>query len=249
MKKLLCLTLALLMLFGMVACGNNGNAPASSTPTGSEPESTVSTTDAPATTVATTNTTVAATTTTKKPTAVPTKPAIAVGGGTFSDDRWENEAVKLCFTAPAGWTFTSRKDLDNMNNITADSLDNEQLAEAIRNAQLYYDMMATDDKGNSVNVVFEKLSQKMTDSQYITAALPNIKAAYEQLYDNVKVEKANFLIDGQVFVGLKTSFTTQGITMYMAQLISTIDTTAVAITIGTVNTDSTATLLKNFHLL
>ena len=190
-KKLLALVLALAMVLALSACGSGPkgsvSAPAdSSTGTASAPE------------------------TASEPTPEP-EDELEIGsivGGTY-----ENDFAGIGCKLDSSWTYFTDEELLELNGIVADSIDDEELAEQLRDSDTFYDMAAMADEGlTTVNVVVENLGllygAVLDTGSYIDISLENLESQLSGMGLNVTAcEKDSFDFCGKPSDGIHISGT------------------------------------------
>lgn len=172
-----------------------------------------------------------------------------LGLGDTKTDKWENAALGLGFALPEGWSFSSKEELDEANKGTLDMLGDSELTEAIKDAQLYYDMKAIDQNGNNISVLFEKMSVPMTEENYAKASISSNKAVFEQLgATNAKVEEKTFTVGTKTFKGLLSTYTYQNIDFECAQLLVSVETHMAVVSI-TALTEDVEDIIGNLYIV
>lgn len=188
-KRLLALVLALALVFALTACGSepkgNVTPSESSAPAGDK------------------------TAATPEPTAEPTpEPEDDVELGSMNGGVYKNEFVGITCTMGDEWTYYSEDEILQLNGLVADSTDDEELAEQLRDSDSFYDMMAENQEtAENVNVVLENLGllygHTMDASSYIDVALENLEASMKSMGMNVSsCEKVKFDFCGKETDGI-----------------------------------------------
>ena len=190
-KKLLALMLALALVFALTACG-------------SEPKGNVTPSD---------NTTPSAapaddkTESTPEPTVEPA-PEDDVELGSMTGGVYKNDFVGISCTMDDNWTYYSEEEILALNGLVADSTDDEELAEQLRDSDSFYDMMAENGETlENVNIVLENLGliygNTMDASGYIDVALENLESQMKSMGMNVtSCEKVSFDFCGKETDGI-----------------------------------------------
>ncbi len=204
-RKLLALVLALALVFALSACG-------------SEPKGNV-------TSGGSDKTDVSGTTTPKedKTEATPApeaEPEDDIELGSMVGGTYENDFIGIGCKLDENWTYCTEDELLELNGLVADSVDDEELAEQLRDSKSFYDMMATAEDGLvSVNVVLENLGliygHTLDASGYIDVALETLEGSLAELgIEATSCEKVSFDFCGQPTDGIYITGSVQGVEMY-----------------------------------
>ena len=127
-------------------------------------------------------------------------------------------------------------------------------AQAIANADTFFDMYVMDAYGNSVNIVVEKLSTtdalQHTEESIARAAVTPTKDALTSMgCTNVTSNLTTITIAGKAHHGIAVSAQNSGVTIYEKVAIIKMDRYAVNITVATANIDNTGNVLNQFFAL
>ena len=180
-----------------------------------------------------------------------TEPELAMGkttGGTYKSD-----FLGISCTIPEGWVFYTDEQILEMNNLTKDYLDKD-VADALKNATLIYDMMATNlAEGGSISINMEKLSALQILSLDVKATLegqiPAIKSAYENIgYTDINVQYQKVTVDGKQFDALKLSAKIQGNEFTVITFAFRKGSYLANVSVGTLQTDKMQDLLGCFKV-
>lgn len=173
--------------------------------------------------------------------------------GETENNSYKNEFLGLSCSLPKEWIFYTDEQILELNNIVADSVD-EEIAEAISNAKIIYDMYATNNNdGSSVNVNLEKISiaqaATLNLKQTIESQFPALKSGLENMgYTNVNIEYAKIKVGGKEFDGAKISGKIQGIDFYESVFTFKKGLYIANVTVATFS-DNTDTILNYFTVL
>lgn len=126
--------------------------------------------------------------------------------GKTENNTYRNDFLGLSCTLSSEWIFYTEEEILEMNDIVKDAVD-EDVADAIENANIIYDMYASNPNDySSVNVNMEKYSavqigalnlKTVLESQFAT-----IIDTYENMgYTNVQVKYEKITVDGKEFDG------------------------------------------------
>lgn len=126
--------------------------------------------------------------------------------GETKNNSYKNEFLGLSCTLPSEWVFYTEEEILELNDIVKDAVD-EDVAEAIENATIIYDMYASNPNDySSVNVNMEKHSSVQIAALNLKTVLESqfetIIDTYENMgYTNVQVKYEKITVDGKEFDG------------------------------------------------
>jgi len=204
-RKLLALVLALALVFALSACG-------------SEPKGSVTSGDSDKTNVGGTTTP-----NEDKAEATPTpeaEPEDDFEVGSMVGGTYENDFVGIGCKLDESWIYYTEEEMLELNGLVADSVDDEELADQLRDSDSFYDMMAAAEDGLvNVNVVLENLGllygHTLDASGYIDVALENLEDSLAKLGMEVtSCEKVSFDFCGQPTDGIYITGSVQGVEMF-----------------------------------
>lgn len=208
MKKIFALMLALSLVFALTACGSE--------PKGSVTPNDSSSTPAPASTPENTPEPVSE-----------DEPEDTVGLGSMNGGTYENSFVGIGCKLGGTWTYYSDEEIIEFNGLMVDSIDDEELAGLLSNSDSFYDMVASDEMGSSVNVVLENLGliygHTLDASGYIDIALESLEGQLALMGVNTTTcEKVSFDFCGEKTDGIYIVGTlgVEGIEVDMYQLMA-----------------------------
>ena len=110
---------------------------------------------------------------------------VAFTAGEWNGSVYSNEFAGLTFNLPDGWTYCDEEELAEMMQISLDIVaDDNQLAQKLAELSTVYGLIANDNAGNSVQVLFENLlvtgNKDMTTSEYLNTVIPMLEATYTE---------------------------------------------------------------------
>lgn len=190
----------------------------------------------------------------KTPSTVTTQNDNGFSIGTVDGKTYRNEFLGLSFTIPDGWTFYTQEQILQLNQLTSNMV-SEEIAEALENANVVYDMFAQElTTGSSINVVLEKQSAEIIETLDIKNALelqvPTIKATYTGIgYTDINTEYQKVTLDGKEFDALYLTAKLNGTDMYCYAICYKITSRLVNVTVCTMGTNNLDTLLECFTLI
>ena len=257
MKKLLAILLAVTLCLVFTACGDKNDADKESdssnlTTTSTEESSSLPTSSNDVASVSskteskpTSTTTPSKTTTTSKPTSS-TQTYTELRFGTTTGNKYQNSTIGLGFTAPSGWVFYTKEQIAEINQITVEAL-GSKVNEILTSSNVFYDMMASDAAGNSVNVVFERLNVSLSVDQYITLSTPSLKQALlDAGFKSVETQVSTKKIAGKTEKCIDVVAIVEGVTVYETAFFKKVDGHMVCITSASSSLDGLNNVLSNF---
>ena len=175
------------------------------------------------------------------------------GLGKAQGNTYKNEFLGLECSLPDSWSFYNDSQIAELNGVAQDYLD-EDAAEALENANIIYDMYASNgDDYSSININLEKLSttQSLTMSvkEALEAQLPTIKQAFGNMgYENVSAEYTTVTVDEKTFDGITLCAEIEGVKFYEKIFSFKKGSYMANITVATMETDKSEEILKYFEV-
>ena len=171
MKRLIPLLLVLILALSLTACAVSvpGVPKGSKTPETKAPETAAPTTAAPTTAAPTTEAPTTEAPTTETPATEPPAPETTEAKndlpirGSADKRAYVNQYLNLNITLPTGWTFYTEEQIAQVNSVTAQALENTDVAELIAKSGQFIDMLCSDVSGNNINLVIQP-SQAVLDN-------------------------------------------------------------------------------------
>lgn len=173
--------------------------------------------------------------------------------GTTSGGEYENAFLGIGCALDENWVFASQEELAQMIGNTAEMFDNEEYAEQMKNANMFYDMFASADQGLvTINVVIQNMGvlygAVLSEEKYLEIAMESLD---EQLgsagFADIQAETGTVSFAGQERTGLHISSTYQGIPYYCQQVYVKQGSYIAAISLISFSEDITASLLDYFY--
>lgn len=214
MKKLLCVLLAMAMVFALGACGGDDSAnqaPEKETASVPAEEPAEAPADKPA----------------EGEDAAPAEEETkALTVGVIDGKTYENEYLNLGCTVPENWEILGPEDLQELGEIVDGVLEDTKYADAPTIQDLY---AINPETGVNVNIVLTKMSKmdrltmsKMTEEEIVENTLKSkddMIAAYTQAgMEIASLEGTTFEFLGEEHHAIKTVFSTQGVDAVMVQV-------------------------------
>lgn len=166
---------------------------------------------------------------------------------------YENEFIGIGCTLDNGWTFKTEKEIKEANSIVMDAA-GEELAEALKNATIIYDMSATGPNGmDSINVNLQKGSKSALNKLDIATNYVNCFPSVKQMLQNMGFTNISYTIDtvtidGEIFDTMNIEASINGILLYETLFSIKCDGYLANITVGTYYSNNTAEILESFYL-
>lgn len=173
--------------------------------------------------------------------------------GKTENNRYRNDYLGISCTLPSDWVFYTDEQILEINNIALDSFEGN-IAEAIKNAPILYDMYATNPNDlSSTNINIEKLSAIQLLTLDLKANLesqfPALKTSFANMgYTNVQIVYQKVTVDGKEYDGMRATAQIQGIDFYTVSFCVKKGSYLVSINVTSFQTDKTATLLSYFSV-
>ena len=122
--------------------------------------------------------------------------------GEWNGSVYTNEFAGITFNLPDGWSRYNDEDLAEMMQISLDIVaDNNAFAQKIAELSTVYGMIANDQSGNSIQVVFENLlvtgNKDMTTTEYLDTVLPMLEATYTEYGFTCNVQDVTTVMIGE----------------------------------------------------
>lgn len=174
----------------------------------------------------------------------------STNGGTY-----ENSFIGISCSLDSSWTYYTDEQISELNGITADNIEDEDLAEQLKNSSAFYDMMASADDGIlSINVVFENLGvlygMTLDEESYVDTALGTLENTLTASgYSNVSCQKATFDFCGETRYGTSIYAEISGVAVYEKQVCIKSGNYMAVVTLVSVGEDATDSLLELFSAL
>lgn len=143
--------------------------------------------------------------------------------GTLSGFTWENTFLGIGCKLDESWTYASEEELAQMIGQTAEMFD-EEYAEQLKNADMFYDMMAVTENGLvSINVIIQNIGliygTALSEDKYLELAKEQMEEQFGQTgAENVEVERITRTFAGAEHEGILVSCTIQGVPYYCTQM-------------------------------
>ncbi len=179
-------------------------------------------------------------------------------GGTYSTSEsgsvtYVNNDIGVSATFDSDWTVSPRSELATLTGVVADNMNDEQLAELIRQSQTFFDLSASsNDLLRSVNIVYEDLGAVngllISEEEYLDASFASIEASAESIgYTESTITKTTASIAGKSHPAVAIKGTISGIQVYQLQLCIKSGRYILVLTCTSYLDDVTGDILGMFH--
>lgn len=173
--------------------------------------------------------------------------------GKTSNNVYTNEFLGLSCTLPSEWKFYSDEQILELNNITKEYID-EDVSSQLEKATIIYDMYAQNTVDNSnVNVNLERLNPVQAVTLDIKTALEAqtdaIISTYQNMgYTDVSVNYESITVNGKKYDALRIEAKIQGYDFYGIAFTFIKNNYLANVTATSLQTDKTNTILNCFTL-
>jgi len=172
--------------------------------------------------------------------------------GKVNGNVYKNEFIGISYTLDEGWSFYDEERIRETNEMAMD-MAGEEYEKIIREADIVYDMCATDsDQLNNININLEKIDNTQLFSLDIAKNFEAIMPTLEETLTNMGCENINHKIDKVEVDGKKVDalFVTadiNGVSMYQTLFQKKCNGYLANITVATFFEDTTLNLIDNFR--
>ncbi len=173
--------------------------------------------------------------------------------GETAANTYKNDFLGISCTLPEGWTFYTDEQIMQLNNLVGD-IAGEELASKLENANIIYDMYATNEGGYcNMNVNLEKLSAaqllKLDIKKSLESQFDGIKSSYQNMgYTDIVLAYEKITVDGKEFDGITINAKIQGVNFYSTVFCFKKGTYLANVTIACLQTDKIDTILDYFTI-
>lgn len=207
MKKLFAIVLLLAMLLSLCACGKSENEIRGQI---SAPAESASGESAPAEEA-------------EEPGLAEAAENVEAEAGVINGGRYESSFLGIGCELDENWTYASREQMIELLGTTSDMFNDTEYEDAIKDAEMFYDMYAAVADGTaSINVLVQNLGliygTVLSVEQYVDLSTQSLSEQLEAAgFSDVKWEKVELDFAGETRPGLKISSQVQGIPYYCTQ--------------------------------
>lgn len=228
---------------GVTAPTAGTDAPAATTPTDQPDTPTADGTEPPASTGEAT-----------APTQTPTEPEVTVDPGQTEGISYKSSFIGIGCELASGWRFYTDAEIRQLNE-SASILGGDAYEDALKNAQVLYDMFAVGSNGmDNINVVLEKVDAKLLSKLDIRdnfeATIPTLKETFTNMgYRNIACSIDTFWFGGEELDCLQTTAVIEGTTIYQTIFSIKCNGYLASVSVTSYGTDRTNELLGYFYAL
>ena len=167
--------------------------------------------------------------------------------GTVTTGSYESKYLGFGCRLDSNWTFKTEEEMIQTNK-DALNMVGDDYANAIKNAKIIYEMMASTATGNSININLEKAS--VEPGTYLALSMTTVKNALAQIgMKNITAEKGTTQFLGEEASCLFIEGTINGIKLYETLVALKVDDYIVNITVGSVVDNNCDQFLSYFYKL
>lgn len=174
--------------------------------------------------------------------------------GSASGLTYESEFIGIGCKLDEGWTFYTDAQIKELNDVTED-LAGEEYAEAMKNANVVYDMYALgSNQADSVSVNLEKVNSvqllTLDIKKNFETIYPSLKSTLENIgCTDISYEMGKVTIGDKEFDCMDISSQANGVKLYQKLVAKKCNGYLANITITTVNEDNTDDVIAKFYLV
>lgn len=253
-KMALVLTIAMISATALTGCGGSSKAPVKETQAAAE---TVAETEAAETEAAETE---AAETEAAETEAAETEAAETASQeealaalGHIDGNVYTNETFGLNFEATDEWYIASPEELAQIQGMAADAVQDEDLADQLRESGSIYDFYAQNTENSAnINVIIQDVGlfqgfMLNNTTKLIEEVIPQVETALKSAgYEDVVCEQGTVTYKGADKACISTSFTTQGIEVTQRQIYEVSSQYLAVITVSAANAEDAQAVFDLF---
>lgn len=172
--------------------------------------------------------------------------------GVINGGRYESSFLGIGCELDESWTYASRDEMIQLLGTTSDMFADTDYEEAIKSAEMFYDMYAAGAEGlNSINVLIQNLGllygTVLSVEQYVELSTQNLSQQLEAAgFTDVKWERTELNFAGETRPGLKISSQVQDVPYYCTQVYLKAGSHIAVISFASYFEDTTAQMLDYF---
>ncbi len=172
--------------------------------------------------------------------------------GNVSGSAYVSDFIGVRYNLDDGWFFYNDEQIKTLNNFAQD-LVGDELAEAIKNANIIYDMYATEETQlNNVIINLEKVNPiqlTLLDlKENLKNTIPSVKDGLAAVgYSNINGEVIEIEVDGKTVDAIRITAEIYGVKMYQIMFQKKCSGYLACMGVTTMMEDNTAALLDNFQ--
>ena len=167
---------------------------------------------------------------------------------------YANEFLGIMASFEDDWYVMNDEETIEAMGDVADSLENQELADRLRNSGVVCDLYAEtqDNSGDNINIQIENLGflygTILNEEDYYKAAAPQLETALAQMgVEKLRVEKETLEFAGTEHVGIRVSGTYQGTPVYERMALVKAGSYMATVTAGSFDAGRAENMLKVFE--
>lgn len=143
--------------------------------------------------------------------------------GVTNNKQYRSDFIGVSCTIPEDWDFFDEESIKELNDIALDAID-EDIAEKLKNANVIYDMYASNaGTADNVNINLEKIPSYMLSNLDVEEVLKKQFTTIEQSLESAgaSVDEIKYIeieVDGQKFDGISIDSTLLGTKLYQKMI-------------------------------
>ena len=167
---------------------------------------------------------------------------------------YENKFIGIGCTLDSTWTFSSDEEMKALNSAGAELM-GEEYVEAMKEATVVYDMMATKDNlTDNIQVNLEKMNALQAIALDVAENYKAVAQAVRESYESMGAtgfseEYSKLTIDGKEFDVLNITVDLGGVQMYQTILSIKCGTYLANVIITTAGENTVSSILEGFYLV
>ena len=169
--------------------------------------------------------------------------------GKITSNSYESEFLGIGCRLESPWVFKTEAEMMQTNK-EALALVGDDYANAIKNAKIVYEMMATKGNGDSININLEKVSADVSAKTYLSLSMSSVKTALSNIgMKNINAETGTTQFIGQEFDCIFINGKINGVMLYEVLVAMRVGDYMANITIGSVVDNNCSQYLSCFYAL
>ncbi len=203
-KKLLALLLCVLLILSLAACGEKEEDVRGSVESGEKTDVSGAVTPEEEET--------------------PEEPEAEVSAGSLEGGVYTSTFLGIACELDSNWTYATEEELAEMNNLSSELVNDEELAELMENSPTIFDMYAYADDGmTTMNIVLENLGViygiTLDEDGYLDMGMETLEKALESMeLEDMTIEKDTVEFAGAEHVCVRVSATYMEVPFYQEQI-------------------------------
>ncbi|MBE6948190.1 MAG: hypothetical protein E7454_08110 [Ruminococcaceae bacterium] len=169
--------------------------------------------------------------------------------GKITSNSYESEFLGIGCRLESPWVFKTEEEMMETNKESL-ALVGDDYANAIKNAKIVYEMMATKGNGDSININLEKVSADVSAKTYLSLSMSSVKTALSNIgLKNINAETGTTQFIGREFDCIFINGKINGVMLYEVLVAMRVGDYMANITIGSVVDNNCSQYLSCFYAL